>query len=103
MAAAIQSGMSNSIDAPLHNAGLACSCAIKAAQYVEHTSLQEWTRDRLIDFNHWAAGVGLFAKGNNTLDHRLLRSPETMRVLLSVLDMLATVFRRISKVCKSLL
>lgn len=93
--------MSNGTDAPLLHAGNICSSAIKAAQRVEFISTKEWSRDRLIDFNHWAAGVGLFAKGNNALDHRLLRNPETVRVLVSVLEMLATVFHRVYRASQS--
>ena len=89
---------SDIINFPLLDAGRTCSRAIATVKNAGHVSVQTWARDRLIDFNHWAAGVGLFAKGRNALDHRLLRNSETVRVILSVLEMLTIVFRRIHEV-----
>ncbi|KAK6435169.1 hypothetical protein LTR95_008643 [Oleoguttula sp. CCFEE 5521] len=86
-------------ESPLYVSGKACQTAIEVVQDYELLVRHEWARHRLIDFNHWSEGVGLFAGANNALDHRLRDHPDAASVLISLLDMLATLFARCLKIC----
>ncbi|KAF3190604.1 hypothetical protein TWF788_008124 [Orbilia oligospora] len=44
-----------------------------------------WAENRLLDFNLWCAGAGVFADGKLSFDHRLAAKPE---ILASVIDLL---------------
>jgi hypothetical protein len=48
----------------------------------------EWAEDRLIDFNLWASGIGLFAKSPSSLDDRLKRNKDVQHVVLTLLSTL---------------
>lgn len=47
----------------------------------EFPAVQHWAEGRMIDFNLWAAGVGAYAAGANSLELRLKLSGETLDVL----------------------
>ena len=91
----------SSYESSLYASGRACRDALQAVQGGELLLPKQWAQDRLIDYNHWAAGVGLFARMNNALDHRLHDHPDAAGVLISLLDMLSTLFIRYLKTCKA--
>ncbi len=86
----------------LCTAGRVCRHAIEAVQgeklLLEH---DDWARARLADFNHWAAGVGLFARSKNALDYRLRDLPDAIEVLCSLMGSVTAVFQRCLRECKS--
>ncbi|KAK0344855.1 hypothetical protein LTR02_007207 [Friedmanniomyces endolithicus] len=84
----------------LCTAGRVCRHAIEAVQgetlLLEH---DDWARARLADFNHWAAGVGLFARSKNALDYRLRDLPDAIEVLCSLMGSVTAVFQRCLREC----
>lgn len=84
------------LETPLQHAGKACQQAIESCEAIEPLMHQQWARNRLIDFNRWAAGVGLFASRKNALDYRLAQYPDVTRVLLSIMKILADTASRLS-------
>jgi len=49
-------------------------------------AVQHWAEGRTIDFNLWAAGVGAYGNGTNSLEVRLKLSQETLEVLTRLLE-----------------
>lgn len=86
-----------SLETPLQHVGSACQQAIESCQAFEPLMRQQWARNRLIDFNLWAASVGLFAGRKNALDYRLAQYPDVSRVLLSLMSTLADLASRLSR------
>ncbi|KAK0365233.1 hypothetical protein LTR91_012604 [Friedmanniomyces endolithicus] len=87
----------------LCTAGRVCRHAIEAVQgeklLLEH---DDWARARLADFNHWAAGVGLFARSKNSLDYRLRDLPDAIEVLCSLMGSVTAVFQRCLRECDAI-
>ncbi|GIZ49344.1 hypothetical protein CKM354_001237600 [Cercospora kikuchii] len=72
-----------------------CLRAIEAIQDDPLLAQQQWARHRLIDFNLWADGIGIFASRRNALQHRLRYHQDAAQMLLSVLESLTGVFERL--------
>ncbi|KAE8138675.1 hypothetical protein BDV38DRAFT_281972 [Aspergillus pseudotamarii] len=58
---------------------------------VEALMTDEWTENRLADFNLWISGVGASARGRASLDSRLIARPEARKVIENLLKLLAGV------------
>jgi hypothetical protein len=86
-------------DKTLSVAAIAKSCQDTISQQSMRGSPhhQQWLRGRLIDFNLWAAGIGVFADGYNALDERLAPFPEFCEAVKIMLRTLQHEFARIDQ------
>lgn len=73
-----------------------CRRSLESCASLEPLSHEQWAPSRLIDFNLWAGGIGVFAKGKHALHERLLRSPhpKTADVISANLDVLHSALKQ---------
>ncbi|KAK6523822.1 hypothetical protein TWF281_001790 [Arthrobotrys megalospora] len=73
---------------PIHAAATACRKSLSRCLSIPRLKENGWADNRLVDFNLWAAGAGVFAKGKLSLDQRLSTKPEVQNTLVNLLDLL---------------
>ena len=71
---------------PIHHAATNSRFFLESFLRVSLLKENEWAEDRLIDFNLWASGVGVFAKPPASLDDRLKLNEDVQSVVLSLLS-----------------
>ena len=54
---------------------------------------EEWVENRLLDFNLWAAGVGVSSNSQSSLDKRLVSQQMVQTVVLGLLSALKTLLQ----------
>ncbi|KAK6339373.1 hypothetical protein TWF718_008793 [Orbilia javanica] len=73
---------------PIHAATAACRKSFSTCLTVPRLKEGGWAENRLVDFNLWAAGAGVSAKGKLSLDQRLSPNPEVQRTIVNLLELL---------------
>ena len=71
---------------PIHHAATESRLFLESCLRISLLKEDEWAEDRLIDFNLWASGVGVFAKPPASLDDRLKHNEDVQSVVLSLLS-----------------
>lgn len=74
--------------------GQAQACRLSIEKCLQAPELVSWAQNRLIDFNLWASGVGVFGRGKNALSRRLHEVPEVEPAIISLLEILSSTFDR---------
>ncbi|UPK92538.1 hypothetical protein LCI18_003473 [Fusarium solani-melongenae] len=63
---------------------------LESCKSVEVQVVKDWTENRILDFNLWAAGIGALSTSQSSLDKRLTSQPAVRSVLLGLLAALRT-------------
>ncbi|EPS37718.1 hypothetical protein H072_8571 [Dactylellina haptotyla CBS 200.50] len=72
----------------IREAAVACQQSLKKCLEIPHLTENGWAENRLLDFNLWAAGAGVSAKGKLSLDERLSSKTEIKNTLANLLRLL---------------
>ncbi|KAK6514018.1 hypothetical protein TWF506_008446 [Arthrobotrys conoides] len=73
---------------PIRAAAAECRKSLATCLAVPRLKNGGWAENRLVDFNLWAAGAGVSAKGKLSLDQRLSTKPEVQSTLVNLLELL---------------
>ncbi|KAF3149919.1 hypothetical protein TWF569_004835 [Orbilia oligospora] len=73
---------------PIRAATAECRKSLSTCLAVSRLKEGGWAENRLIDFNLWAAGAGVSAKGKLSLDQRLSTKPDVQSTLVNLLKLL---------------
>ncbi|KAF3315180.1 hypothetical protein TWF173_004071 [Orbilia oligospora] len=73
---------------PIRAATAECRKSISTCLVVPRLKEGGWAENRLIDFNLWATGAGVSAKGKLSLDQRLSTKPDVQSTLVNLLKLL---------------
>ncbi|KAK6347131.1 hypothetical protein TWF696_007210 [Orbilia brochopaga] len=80
--------MTDSRIGPVRNAAVACQKSLERCLSFPRLRESGWAENRLIDFNLWSKGAGVFAKGKLALDERLSSKPEVQKIVVNLLSLL---------------
>ena len=81
--------MTNTPVVPSHFREILVRCHSRleeCCEFRQFPAVQHWAEGRIIDFTLWAAGVGAYAGGTNSLEVRLKLSGDTLDVLTRLLE-----------------
>ncbi|KAF3222638.1 hypothetical protein TWF106_005444 [Orbilia oligospora] len=73
---------------PIRAATTECRKSLSTCLAIPRLKEGGWAENRLIDFNLWAAGAGVSAKGKLSLDQRLSTKPDVQSTLVNLLKLL---------------
>ncbi|RVD88038.1 uncharacterized protein DFL_002236 [Arthrobotrys flagrans] len=73
---------------PIRAATAACRKSLAACLVIPRLKEGGWAENRLVDFNLWAAGAGVSARGKLSLDQRLSTKPEVQSTIVNLLELL---------------
>ncbi|KAF3131809.1 hypothetical protein TWF703_007528 [Orbilia oligospora] len=82
---------------PIRAATAECRKSLSTCLAVSRLKEGGWAENRLIDFNLWAAGAGVSAKGKLSLDQRLSTKPDVQSTLVNLLKLLQMPARLLAK------
>ncbi|KAK6352550.1 hypothetical protein TWF730_009374 [Orbilia blumenaviensis] len=73
---------------PIHAAATNCRKCLATSLTIPRLKENGWAENRFIDFNLWAAGAGVSARGKLSLDQRLSTRPEVQNTIVNLLELL---------------
>ncbi|KAF3912832.1 hypothetical protein AA313_de0202675 [Arthrobotrys entomopaga] len=72
----------------IRQAATSCQESLKKSLEIPRLKENGWAENRLIDFNLWATGAGVSARGKLSLDERLASKPEVKETVINLLNLL---------------
>ncbi|KAK6498712.1 hypothetical protein TWF481_011288 [Arthrobotrys musiformis] len=86
---------------PIRAATNACRKSLSTCLTIQRLKEGGWAENRLVDFDLWAAGAGVSAKGKLSLDQRLSPKPEIQNTIVNLLDLLKLFVENCKDLAKS--
>ncbi|KAK6524506.1 hypothetical protein TWF281_011413 [Arthrobotrys megalospora] len=72
----------------IRGAAATCRQSLKKCMNIPRLMIDRWAENRLVDFDLWSAGAGVFADGRLSLDERLVLKPDIRKGVINLINLL---------------